>query len=147
MLTIPQVDLGRVNSADGQSALVNACSDVGMFRAVGHGISTDTLNEAMAAHEVLFSIDAVELAEIPIQPGGFTRGFVPLGAESGSATRLECKNAFSYGWEWDPDTAPSNPLQGPNKWPRSLGPASQTRSALGTWFNESVKHQAPCRPA
>ena len=94
MLTIPQVDLGRVNSADGQSALVNACSDVGMFRAVGHGISTDTLNEAMAAHEVLFSIDAVELAEIPIQPGGLLVALCHLAQKVDQQQDLSAKMPF-----------------------------------------------------
>jgi len=64
---------------------------------------------------------------IPIQSGGFTRGYVGVGGESGSDL-FELKEGFSYGYPWS--GSPRNPLQGPNEWP---DPAAGLRD---NWKNE-----------
>lgn len=43
-----------------------------------------------------FSLPDDTKRKIPVKKGGFTRGYVPFGGESGSH-RLECKEAFSFG--------------------------------------------------
>eukprot|EP00808_Paulinella_micropora_P026886 g15629.t1 len=50
-----------------------------------------------------------------IKPGGFTRGYIGIGAESGGAS-FEVKEGFSYGYDWG-ETPPKNGLQGPNVFP------------------------------
>lgn len=44
-----------------------------------------------------FSLPMDVKRKIPAKQGGFTRGYIGFGGESGSH-RLECKEAFSYGW-------------------------------------------------
>jgi len=147
-LAVPAVDLKPLLDADSNPitakaamrAIEESCSEIGIFRPLNHGIAAETLLEAMAAHRQVFALPKSEKQKLPISGGGFTRGYVPLGSESGSATRLECKEAFSYGHEWrtrpGDATAFTNPLQGPNAWPASLNDAS--RAALGAWYNASV---------
>jgi isopenicillin N synthase-like dioxygenase len=144
-LAVPAVDLAPLGEevrskarARTMRAIEGACADVGLFRPTNHGIAEETLAAAMAAHQRVFAQPSSEKQKLPIQGDGFTRGYVPLGSESGSATRIECKEAFSYGHEWQPTPSSfANPLQGPNVWPSSLDASS--RLALGAWYNASVR--------
>ncbi|KAI8854092.1 hypothetical protein BC829DRAFT_381279 [Chytridium lagenaria] len=77
--------------------MLAACEAYGAFAIVGHPAKS----------------------AIPIQPGGFTRGYVGVGGESGSSA-LEVKEAFSYGYEWNDNEMTKNPLQGPNLFPESM---------------------------
>lgn len=43
-----------------------------------------------------FALPGATKGEIPAKKGGFTRGYIGFGGESGSHL-LECKEAFSYG--------------------------------------------------
>ncbi|RHY25600.1 hypothetical protein DYB32_008203 [Aphanomyces invadans] len=72
----------------------------------------------------------------PSSSTGFVRGYIGLGAESGSADFVEVKEGFSYGYEWDATIAPSNPLQGPNVWPSEL--ATSHQRALQSLFTTLV---------
>mmetsp|Transcript_28718 Transcript_28718/g.64168 ORF Transcript_28718/g.64168 Transcript_28718/m.64168 type:complete len:395 (+) Transcript_28718:35-1219(+) len=134
-LEVPLVDL---EAKDGvQEATAAACAEFGVFRPVGHGISDEDISRALVAHRRLFALPQPEKETVPIQPGGFTRGYVALGVESGTKNRLECKEAFSYGMDWEPDPRGANALQGPNAWPASLDPVS--RHSLLRFFNESAR--------
>ncbi|CAM9955610.1 unnamed protein product, partial [Ectocarpus sp. 13 AM-2016] len=62
-----------------------------------------------------FSLPEAAKRKIPAKKGGFTRGYIGFGGESGSHLR-ECKEAFSYGYPWPNDQPPNNALQGPNIW-------------------------------
>lgn len=58
-----------------------------------------------------------KLLDIKEVKDGFVRGYVKIGAESGSPELFERKEAFSYGhdhWEVNP---PDNSLEGQNVWP------------------------------
>eukprot|EP00966_Prymnesium_polylepis_P323013 7379238-Prymnesium_polylepis.1 len=77
----------------------------------------------------------------PDGSGGFSRGYIPVGGESGLASFLELKEGFCYGWPWESANAtPSNPIAAPNTWP-PLGPpedddaaAAQAAAAVdGAW--------------
>ena len=145
-LAIPAVDLEGLSKAsaivDTRNSIVDACESFGLFRLVGHGISQGTIDGALAAHQKLFSLPSNEKSSVPIEPGGFTRGYIPLGSESGSASRLECKEAFSYGFEWAAQLGKEqrtfkNPLQGENVWPAVLD--QSVRLQLTTFFDESVR--------
>ncbi|CAM9628604.1 unnamed protein product, partial [Chrysoparadoxa australica] len=64
-----------------------------------------------------FNLPDEEKRKIPVKNGGFTRGYIGFGQESGSSSMLECKEAFSYGFDWLESQEPENLLQGPNIWP------------------------------
>lgn len=76
---------------------------------------------------------------------GFTRGFIGIGEESGSAERIEVKEAFSYGYEWDSaKTQFGNGLQGQNVWPAAASAdenkhwSDANRDVLNTFFKQMV---------
>ncbi|KAI8617691.1 hypothetical protein BC830DRAFT_1079733 [Chytriomyces sp. MP71] len=62
-----------------------------------------------------------------VKQGGFVRGFLGMGAESGG-TALEVKTGFSYGHAWDPQASPRNKLQGPNVFPRNIHPDTRAKA-------------------
>ncbi|KAF9997485.1 hypothetical protein BGZ65_006945, partial [Modicella reniformis] len=131
-LVIPQIDITALldNSStpiqrQGVAVeLLNAFTTYGVFyiSSSTHPVFSNTKkHQILNATERLFALDKAHKDQIPrIQPGGFTRGFVPIGGESGSKTK-ELKEAFSYGYEWSSTELESkeslNGLQGPNVWP------------------------------
>jgi isopenicillin N synthase-like dioxygenase len=148
-LAIPKVDISPLTKSSEpytsddiklvQSAVEQACLDYGIFELAGHGINEKVLNEAFNAHDALFALSKDVKSSIPIKSGGFTRGYVGLGKESGSDHLLECKEAFSYGMEWNPDPLKANKLQGENIWPSPDDYDSIHKQALLTWYNESIR--------
>ena len=132
-LSLPSVDLSRADASD---QVVEACSGVGMFSVAGLRESAAIVREAFDASELVFKVPASEKQRHTAKPGGFTRGYIPLGGESGNPALLECKEAFSYGYGGSLPVANINRLQGPNVWPRSLNPAAKL--ALDAFFNFSV---------
>ncbi|KAF9180357.1 hypothetical protein BGZ51_006244 [Haplosporangium sp. Z 767] len=134
-LTIPTIDITHLLSPGASATqkqqvatkLLDAFTTFGVFyiTSPSHPIFTaEKTSRILDATERLFALDPAEKALIPkIQPGGFTRGYVPLGGESGSTTK-ELKEGFSYGYEWtavDLEAKKAstglNGLQGPNSWP------------------------------
>lgn len=106
-------------------ALLRAFTVYGVFYITSptHPVfSTAKTHDILDATQRLFALDTADKAHIPkIMPGGFTRGYVPIGGESGSTTK-ELKEGFSYGYEWSEQDAAAkkhsfNGLQGPNSWP------------------------------
>ncbi|KAG0201434.1 hypothetical protein BGX33_010327 [Mortierella sp. NVP41] len=134
-LAIPTIDITPLLSETSTTTdmqqvavqLLNAFTTFGVFyiTSPSHPLFSSTkTNEVLDATRRLFDLDAAQKSQIPkIQPGGFTRGYVPIGGESGSATK-ELKEGFSYGYEWPAEDlkakqaqATLNGLQGPNAWP------------------------------
>ncbi|KAI1316966.1 hypothetical protein EDD11_009210 [Mortierella claussenii] len=135
-LAIPTIDISALLSSassiqDRQEvavSLLNAFTTYGVFYITSstHPVfSTEKSSKILDATTRLFALDDAQKSQIPkIQPGGFTRGYVPLGGESGSTTR-ELKEGFSYGYEWEDNELERvkssktglNGLQGPNAWP------------------------------
>ncbi|KAF9204348.1 hypothetical protein BGZ49_005400 [Haplosporangium sp. Z 27] len=140
-LDIPTIDISPlldssstvVQRQEVAVALLNAFTTFGVFYITSptHPVfSTTKTSQILEATTRLFALDNAQKATIPkIQPGGFTRGYVPIGGESGSATK-ELKEGFSYGYEWPPKELEArtqkklaqedgglNGLQGPNAWP------------------------------
>ncbi|KAF9581549.1 hypothetical protein BGW38_001391 [Lunasporangiospora selenospora] len=135
-LAIPTIDISALLDATAPSAHKNqvATALLEAFSTFGVFYITSPHHPVFASHKVdhilkastdLFALDPHAKNQIPkIEPGGFTRGYVPIGGESGSATK-ELKEGFSYGYEWDPalltqrqKDASLNNLQGPNSWPQ-----------------------------
>ncbi|KAG0213456.1 hypothetical protein BGX28_004311 [Mortierella sp. GBA30] len=133
-LAIPTIDISPLLSSASTSekqkvaiALLDAFTTFGVFYITSstHPVfSSQKTAEILDATKRLFALNSTEKAHIPkIAPGGFTRGYVPLGGESGSTT-MELKEGFSYGYEWPSDMLETkqaesslNKLQGPNSWP------------------------------
>ncbi|KAF9927168.1 hypothetical protein FBU30_003448 [Linnemannia zychae] len=135
---VPTIDITALLSststtADKQRAaveLLEAFTTYGVFYVTSpsHALfSTATTTKVLDATQRLFALDTAQKSLIPkIQPGGFTRGYVPIGGESGSATK-ELKEGFSYGYEWPLEDLKAkqasgslNGLQGPNAWPSQV---------------------------
>lgn len=113
--------------------LDKACREFGAFYLTGHGLPGKPLLEQMNA---FFSLDAADKSDIAVQPGGFTRGYIGMGEESGSSA-LEVKEAFSYGYPWPEGTVPKNSMQGPNVWPaETLLPG--WRRSMDSFFADMV---------
>src|SRR5690349_2367077 len=80
--------------------LLHAFTTYGVFYIHSPNHPTFASDEILDATKRLFALNDDQKAQIPkIQPGGFTRGYVPVGGESGSKTK-ELKEGFSYGYEW-----------------------------------------------
>ncbi|KAJ3177528.1 HEAT repeat-containing protein 2 [Irineochytrium annulatum] len=138
------VDLSPFLSADGGDAttkdasarkLIEAAERYGAFYVTGHDVDFQVpLN---AARKFFDLPKDVKLA-MSVKKGGFTRGYIGLGSESGG-TALEVKEAFSYGYDWDATKPPTNPLQGPNIFPeKSILPQSWRDNLLG-FYDENVR--------
>lgn len=134
-LAIPTIDItALLNNSSATTEkqhvaveLLNAFTTYGVFyiTSPSHPLfTTQNTNKVLDVAKRLFDLDPAQKAQIPkIQPGGFTRGYVPIGGESGSATK-ELKEGFSYGYEWPAEELKAkqvddslNGLQGPNDWP------------------------------
>ncbi|KAF4315323.1 hypothetical protein BBO99_00009449 [Phytophthora kernoviae] len=98
----------------------------------------DQLAIAFARFGCCYLTDETKAAIPVVQNGkGFTRGFIGVGKESGSAERVEVKEAFSYGYEWsEGKTEFANGLQGPNVWPKTEDWAVENRQVLNEFFEK-----------
>ncbi|KAG0291150.1 hypothetical protein BGZ98_003122 [Dissophora globulifera] len=134
-ITIPTIDITplltptstRVQRQEVAVALLQAFTVYGVFyiTSPSHPVFTSASSaKILDATTRLFALNPSQKNQIPkIQPGGFTRGYVPIGGESGSQTK-ELKEGFSYGYEWPAQELEAkqrrnefNGLQGPNAWP------------------------------
>lgn len=93
--------------------LHQACVETGVFYVTGHGIDTVAFVERMRD---FFTLPQAQKLAVAVSPGGFARGYIGMGDESGSDA-LEVKEAFSYGYPWDPGRPRDNDMQAPNVWP------------------------------
>ncbi|KAF0774355.1 hypothetical protein AaE_001945 [Aphanomyces astaci] len=130
---VPIVDLA--NKEQASVDLHHAFSTFGCCYLKGHGIHTVDEERVMDAAHAYFALPQhiKDKYHRPSSSNGFVRGYIGLGAESGSSEFVEVKEGFSYGYEWDTSIPPSNPLQGPNVWPAELSSGhTQTLQALFT---------------
>ncbi|KAI9346492.1 hypothetical protein BDR26DRAFT_1005193 [Obelidium mucronatum] len=105
--------------------ILKALSDVGAFQAklsLGGDSRNCSDTEIFETCDSLFAIDSAEKKKCSEKRGGFVRGFLGMGDESGGSA-LEVKEAFSYGGSTNTTT---NKLQGPNLFPPSLSHSNQS---------------------
>ncbi|KAJ1559733.1 hypothetical protein HK405_009551 [Cladochytrium tenue] len=115
-LAAPLPDEGDAVAASSAAAALRALEEYGAFQAVGHGVAADLMARAFAAAGDFFALPDTIKNSIPARTGGFSRGYIGIGGESGGTAR-EVKEGFSYGFPW-PDGVPgTNPLEGPNVYP------------------------------
>ncbi|CAG8446824.1 3674_t:CDS:2 [Cetraspora pellucida] len=146
-IELPIIDLSPLedNHLDQSEELTNiadsiniACSRFGVFYVTTSSFQLCDQNHIFESSRQFFSLPEEKKNAIPIKPGGFTRGYIGLGHESGSH-RFEVKEAFSYGYEWNPNEQPTNSLQGRNKWgdlENILG--EQWRNSLNKYYDKMV---------
>mmetsp|Transcript_34791 Transcript_34791/g.86540 ORF Transcript_34791/g.86540 Transcript_34791/m.86540 type:complete len:365 (+) Transcript_34791:26-1120(+) len=115
-----------------ERALRKAAASSGVLRVVGHGVDVDGMLDVARR---LFSLPEDDKLAAS-GSGGFSRGYIPIGGESGLAQFLELKEGFCYGWPWEQANAtPSNPIAAANTWPPLDSSAKQ---ALLAYFEQSI---------
>jgi len=67
-----------------------ACALHGFFYVTGHGVEDAIQSEAFEASQAFFDLPQDVKKAVPFESGGFTRGYIGMGEESGSH-RLEVK--------------------------------------------------------
>jgi isopenicillin N synthase-like dioxygenase len=140
---IPVVDIRPLASSEAEEA--NACADrigaalsiYGCFIATHTVITTEQVNGANDAARDLFSQDINSLLDSAIPKGGFMRGYLPFGQESGLKSYFEPKEGYSYGYKWGSGQVKSNALHGDNVWPRGSF-SVQSAEALEEFFHQTV---------
>jgi isopenicillin N synthase-like dioxygenase len=118
-MQLPQIDLTQENSSL-VVQILKAIQNYGAFH-VKTNFTAEDCRQLFMSSKDLFSVPEQVKQEYQVKPGGFTRGFLRLGAESGS-NLYELKEGFSYGYELKSE--PRNKLQGPNVWPKNTNESS-----------------------
>jgi isopenicillin N synthase-like dioxygenase len=142
-LQLPIVSLDESNR-DGAAQLAAAFAEVGCCYLSGHGVSQLLQQRVMHSAQSFCALPSDVKASIPVvQNGqGFTRGFIGIGKESGSADRIEVKEAFSYGYEWPEATTDKNTfangLQGANVWPDKATWDDAHRQTFNEFYGKMV---------
>lgn len=138
-LSIPMVDMAGVAEGDAASlrragqAIQRACSDIGFFYIVNHGVPQVVIDEAMAAAREFFALPFEVKAQVAVNSRH--RGFHRIGgATMYQATKPDLKEFFSIGLELaedDPAVLAGEALRGPNQWPAFL---PRLRTALDAYY-------------
>ncbi|RLN98763.1 hypothetical protein BBJ28_00005993 [Nothophytophthora sp. Chile5] len=136
--TAPQIPIISLDDPAQGAQLADAFARFGCCYLAGHGISSALSSRVMQSAQSFCELPDLDKAAIPVvQNGkGFTRGYIGVGKESGSAERVEVKEAFSYGYEWPTEEPKSfaNGLQGPNVWPSTEKWPINNREVLNEFF-------------
>ncbi|KAJ3332746.1 hypothetical protein HDU76_013231 [Blyttiomyces sp. JEL0837] len=147
MIDLPIVDLSSFvvdsptygdteKQAHAAAVMKHACETYGAFNIANHGVSPTAQKNAFNVADDFFLLSDSVKSRIPIKKGGFTRGYIGVGGESGGSG-TEVKEAFSYGFNWPISLPPTNPLQGPNVLPEEEHlPDFQTQ--IDTFYNSTV---------
>ncbi len=137
-MKLPVIDIKPFLEASDPSARLSvaqsidaACRTFGAFYLKGHGIDTDAVQQEMRRY---FSLPVQEKQKCAVEKGGFLRGYIGMGDESGSDA-LEVKEAYSYGYPWKNERTPENSMQGPNVWPALEGWQQQ----METFFSDMIR--------
>jgi isopenicillin N synthase-like dioxygenase len=98
-------------------AIDEALQSHGCFLVTGHGLEADRFDTAMSSAYQLFALEDEIKKEVEVKGGGFMRGYIGFGKESGLEEYFESKEGYSYGYPWDENSIFENLLQGRNVWP------------------------------
>lgn len=138
---IPLIDLSGVRAGDADSlrrtgqAIHEACTRIGFFYIVNHGLAQETIDAAMTAARGFFALPSEQKAGVAVNARH--RGWHAIGgATMYQATRPDHKEFFSIGLELpedDPDVQAGQALRGPNQWP-AFWPSLQP--ALSRYYDE-----------
>ena len=127
---IPIIDLSATCAGGPDTATVDAiqkaCTEVGFFYLVNHGVAAEVIAELVAQAKVFFALPEVDKRELLLDQR--MRGYLPLyyrsyeGEERAGTSHQE---GFWIGYDTVFDSL--RPLDGPNQWPSAL---PQLRSAM-----------------
>ncbi len=124
---IATIDVGPLRAGDpgGQvaSAIDRACRELGFFAIVGHGISSQLVEDLRRTAAAFFALPHDrKLALAMVHAGRRWRGYFPLGGELTSGVP-DAKEGLYFGSELpldDPRVIAGVPLHGPNLWPADV---------------------------
>ncbi|KAJ3067092.1 hypothetical protein HDU98_009697 [Podochytrium sp. JEL0797] len=118
--------------------ILTALSSVGAFqcRVARHRSATE--DDVFNTCDKLFAVDDCEKRASVVKNGGFVRGFLGMGDESGGQA-LEVKEGFSFGSENHASFAP-NKLLGPNVFPESLDEKYKKELAIALSENKALEN-------
>jgi isopenicillin N synthase-like dioxygenase len=131
---MPVVDLaswrtgGPASRAEVARHVSTACSTLGFFQVIGHGVEPDLLGAMLAANDRLFGLDPSEKRRL-LCPPEVNRGYSPSGAESlakslGVVAPPDRFEAFNVGRDVVDESDPAvaavrDSFLAPNVWPSS----------------------------
>lgn len=146
---IPIIDFGCFMhpeaASDAERAAVAQAVDAalqsnGVFIAANVGVTDAASAGAFEAARRFFSLPIEQKrAADAVKQGGFIRGYLGYGAESGRKELFEPKEGFSYGYPWPEDRPPTNALQGPNRWPSAELVGEGWRPSMEGTFDVMVR--------
>ena len=139
---IPVIDVAGLAGGDpaalnGIAAQINrACTEIGFFYIVNHGLSVETIDALVAEARVFFHLPRAVKDRTAINR--FHRGFSALGeAVMYGAAKPDYKEFFTIGLdlpEDDTDVVAGEPLRGPNHWPAD---PPGLKSAMSRFYDEA----------
>ncbi|GMF39430.1 unnamed protein product [Phytophthora fragariaefolia] len=137
-MTDAQIPVISLDDPSQGAKLADAFARFGCCYLTGHGVSEALSARMMQSAESFCALRDETKAAIPaVQEKGFTRGYIGVGKESGSAERVEVKEAFSYGYEWPENKSSfANGLQGPNVWPKAEDWPLSSRQVLNEFYQK-----------
>lgn len=137
--SIPLVDMSGVREGDAASvrragaAIRKACTEIGFFYIVNHGVPQTVIDAAMAEAREFFALPVDTKRQVAVNDRH--RGFHMLGgATMYQASKPDHKEFFSMGLELaedDPCVLAGERLRGPNQWPEFM---PQMRTALDAYY-------------
>lgn len=142
---IPLIDFGPMTSADpAERANVGeqvrkACTEVGFFYALNHGVPEHVIADTFAAAHAFFDLPEASKKAIAIEKSDDNRGYTPLLGENTDPTNKgDMHEAFDLALELDandPDLKRGLFGYAPNQWPES---PDGFREALLTYYTEAL---------
>lgn len=117
---VPVINLSKLGKDIQTSIEIDlALQEYGMFIGT-NAMDKRITDSAMKAAYDLFAMEQDQKESIKVEEGGFMRGYIPFGQESGLLNKyFEPKEGFSYGYSFDDrsDLPFTNALEGENIWP------------------------------
>ncbi|MCA6320286.1 MAG: isopenicillin N synthase family oxygenase, partial [Phenylobacterium sp.] len=119
--SIPVINIEGLGSSDPgrrravASEIEVAARDVGFFYVTGHGVPESSRRQLEAAAQRFFGLPAPKKMEVYIGLSENHSGYVPEGEEVFSSGKIDRKEAFDVGLDYD--GPPRGGMLGPNLWP------------------------------
>jgi isopenicillin N synthase-like dioxygenase len=113
-------------------AIDEALRSHGCFLVTGHELTRERFNIAISSAYQLFALEDGIKKGVEAKNGGFMRGYIGFGKESGLEEYFESKEGYSYGYQWPENSIFENLLQGRNVWPseKDSNPDIETFSSM-----------------
>lgn len=95
-----------------------ACSGIGFFAVIGHGVGDELLDDVLTAARQFFALPTASMRAVAIEQSSHHRGYAGLEGELlQPGLRADLKETLDFGPERSLDDPDLWPLEGPNQWP------------------------------